>query len=128
MPKKPAPRADFGAPIDGFFARQPPQFRVILETLRKMVEEAAPDVESSIKRGMPFFSIRRGMMCALTGHKSHVNLVLSGPSTAYVDPDGLLTGTGKSGRHLKLTALRDLPRAKVRGWLRTAAKLARANG
>jgi hypothetical protein len=33
---------------------------------------------------------------------------------------------GKTGRHLKLTSLDELPRAAVRGWLRTAAELARA--
>jgi hypothetical protein len=95
--------------------------------MRKLVEKAAPDAESSIKWGMPFFSIEGGMMCALTAHKSHVNLVLSGPPNAYVDPDGLLTGAGKSGRHLKLTSLAELPRIKVRVWLRTAAALERAN-
>ena len=33
---------------------------------------------------------------------------------------------GKTGRHLKLTTLDALPRDAVRGWLRTAAELARA--
>ena len=122
---KPAPRADFGAPIDGFFAKQPAALRSILEALRTMVDEAAPDAQSSIKWGMPFYSIAGAMMCALGAHKSHVNLILSGPAGAFKDPDGLLSGEGKTGRHLKLTSLAELPRAKVRVWLRTAAELAR---
>jgi len=122
---KPGPRADYGAPIDGFFAKQPAQLRPILETLRKLVDEAAPDAQSSLKWGMPVYTINGVMMCALGGHKAHVNLVLSGPAEAFADPAGLLTGAGKTGRHLKLTDLAALPRAAVRGWLRTAAKLAR---
>jgi len=47
--KKPAPRADLGAPVDGFFARQPPHLRPVLDELRALVAEAAPDAESSIK-------------------------------------------------------------------------------
>ncbi len=123
--RKPAPRADFGAPIDGFFARQPAHLRAILEELRRLVEEAAPDAESSLKWGMPFYTVGGVMMCALGGHKSHVNLILSGPPGAYADPEGRLAGEGKTGRHLKLSSLDELPRTAVRGWLRTAAEPAR---
>ena len=81
-----ARRVDFGAPIDGFFAKQPSHLRVILEELRKLVEKAAPDATASLKWGMPCYSIGGEMMCALTGHKSHVNLVLSGPPGTFADP------------------------------------------
>ena len=119
------PRADLGAPIDGFFAKKPPALRPLLEELRKLVEAAAPDAESSIKWGMPFFTIHGQMMCAIGAHKSHVNLILSGPPAAFADPEGRLTGEGKTGRHLKLTSLDELPRASVKAWLKTAATLAR---
>ncbi len=121
----PARRADFGAPITGFFARQPAPQRTILETLRQLVEEAAPDATASIKWGMPFYSIGRTMLCALAAFRSHVNLILSGPPGAFDDPDGLLEGEGKTGRHLKLRSLDELPREAVRGWLRAAAEAAR---
>jgi len=98
---------------------------VILEELRALVEAAAPDATASLKWGMPFFSIGDAMMCALGGHKTHVNLILSGPPGTFADPDGLLAGDGKTGRHLKLTRIDDLPREAVQGWLATAAELAR---
>ncbi len=123
--KKPAPRADYGAPVDGFFSRKPPHLRSILEELRKLIGEAAPDAQSSIKWGMPFYTLDGAMMCATSAHKSHVNLVLSGPPDAFNDPAGRLSGEGKTGRHLKLTTLDELPRDAVRGWLRTAAEIAR---
>ena len=118
-------RRDLGAPTGPFFAKQPPQQRAILETLRKLIDEAAPQAQSSIKWGMPFYTLEGTMMCALSAHKSHVNLILAGPPGAFKDPQGRLEGKGKGGRHLKLRTVEDLPKAAVRAWLRTAAKHAR---
>jgi hypothetical protein len=129
--KKPAPtttvarRADFGAPIDGFFAKQAPNLRPILEALRKIVEEGAPDATASIKWGMPNYSIGRAMVCAMAGFKSHVNLIVAGPPEIFADPDGLLEGGGKTGRHLKLRTIEELPREAARDWVRVAAQFAR---
>jgi hypothetical protein len=125
-PPKWGPRADLGAPIDGFFARQPAELRAILEALRAEVERAAPEAVGAIKWGMPFYTLHGEMMCALAAHKSHVNLILAGPPGTYADPEGRLEGEGKTGKHLKLRALDELPRAAVRGWIATAAKTARA--
>lgn len=119
------PRADFGKPIDTFFDKQPGPLRSVLLELRKLVQAAAPDATSSIKWGMPFFEIGGKMFVALGAHKAHVNLILAGPPGAFKDPEGKLTGEGKTGRHLKLTSLADLPKAEVKGWLATAAHLAR---
>jgi hypothetical protein len=120
-----ARRADYGAPVEGFFAKQPPHLRVILEALRGVIREAAPDATASLKWGMPNFAIGRAMMCALAGFKSHVNLIVAGPPEAFVDPRGLLEGDGKTGRHLKLRALDELPRDEVRRWVHAAAEIAR---
>jgi hypothetical protein len=121
----PARRADYGAPVDDFFARRPAEQRPLLAELRKLVEAAAPDATAAIKWGMPFYSVGGETMVAISAHKSHVNLILSGPLGTYADPGGLLEGDGKTGRHLKLRTLADLPRDAVRGWLRVAAERAR---
>jgi hypothetical protein len=123
--KKYAQRADLGAPIDGFFSKQPAHLRAVLESLRRLADEAAPEAEKSLKWGMPVYTIAGAMMCALGGHKSHVNLVLAGPPEIFADPSGLLVGSGKTGRHLKLRTLDELPRESVRRWLRAAADHAR---
>ena len=91
---------DFGAPVDGFFARQPPHLREILVELRSMVEAAAPEATGSIKWGMPFFGIGGEMLCALGAHRAHVNRILPGPPGTYADPEGLLEGEGRTGKHL----------------------------
>jgi hypothetical protein len=124
-PKRFGTRADLGAPVTVFFAKQPPHLLPTLEAMRKIIEDIAPDATSSIKWGMPFYTVGPGMMCALAGHKSHGRLILPGAPDTYADPDGLLEGDGKTGRHLKLTTLEALPVAAIRGWLRIAAERAR---
>jgi hypothetical protein len=119
------PRADLGAPVDGFFGRQPPHLRAILDELRALVEEIAPDATASLKWGMPFYTIGGNTMCALAGFKAHVNLILPGSPESFVDPDGLLEGDGKTGKHIKLRALAEIPRGAVQIWLRAAADRAR---
>ncbi|HVY41254.1 MAG TPA: DUF1801 domain-containing protein [Polyangia bacterium] len=131
-PKRPpagrtaARREDYGAPVDGFFGKQPPPLRAILDELRAMIMATAPDATAALKWGMPFFTRDGEMMCALAAFKSHVNLILPGPPGTYADPDGLLQGDGKTGKHLKLRSVDELPRAAVRGWLKTAAARAKA--
>jgi hypothetical protein len=124
-PARAAPRSDFGQPIDALIARQPPDLRQILVALRRLIEQAAPGVKSSLKWGSPFFMLDGKMMCALSAHKAHVNLILVGPADQFADPHGRLAGQSRFGRHLKLTRLADLPRAEVLKWVRTAARYAR---
>ncbi len=123
---RPTSRADFGAPIASFIRKQPAHLRAILDELRRMVEATVPEVQSSLKWGMPCFTLAGNMVCMLGGHKSHVNLVLVGPPDGFDDPAGRLAGGGKGGRHLKLARLEELPRASVRKWLRAAAAYARS--
>jgi hypothetical protein len=115
------PRKDLGAPVEGFFARQPPHLSPILAELRAMIAEAAPAATGAIKWGMPWYSVGGNLMCAVAAFKAHVNLILPGPSGTYADPDGLLEGDGKTGKHLKLRSLGELPASAVRGWLKIAA-------
>jgi hypothetical protein len=125
-PRMAARRADYGAPVDGFFARQPPSLRPIVDELRRLVEQAAPDATASLKWGMPFYVQGGQTVCALAGFKAHVNLILPGPEGTFPDPDGRLEGDSKLGKHLKLRSLEQLPTRAVRGWLRTAAQRARS--
>ena len=124
--KKHGKRADFGAPIDGYFTKQAPHLRPILLALRELVETSAPDVVSSLKWGMPFYTVDGQMMCALATHKAHVNLILAGSPDAFVDRKGRLEGDAKGMRHLKVRTLEELPRVEVKRWLRIARKLAKA--
>jgi hypothetical protein len=69
-PKMAGPRADFGAPIDGYITRQPPHLREILEALRELIEQAAPDAQSALKWGAPFYTLNGEMMCAMSAQQA----------------------------------------------------------
>jgi hypothetical protein len=112
-------RADLGKPIDSIIDKQPKDIKAIAVALREMIEAAAPKATSSLKWGMPFFTLDGKMMVAIGIHKKHVNLILPG---APDDPKGLLQGEGKTGKHLKLTTVSELPKTEVKKWLAAAAK------
>lgn len=118
---KAARRADLGSPIDGFFRKLPEPQRTITLALRKLIESALPAASGAIKWGQPMWTIDDSIVCAIGAHKGHVNLILSGPPGTFVDPDGHLTGDGKTGRHLKVTSATSIPTAAVRGWIQAAA-------
>jgi hypothetical protein len=124
--RKPAPRADYGAPIDGFLAKRPPVQRKVLEELRALIHAAAPDATEMIKWGMPFYSLDGNNLCSTPAFKAHIQVVFFAPSASLVDPDGLLDGESANGRHLKIPDGADWPRAAVKKWLAVAAKHARA--
>lgn len=119
-------RADYGQPVDGFFAKQPSPQREILAELRKAIASAAPGAQASLKWGQPFYSLAGKMLFALSSHKAHVNLIMVGPPDKFADPEGRLSGEGKGGRHLKAARVEDLPSAAVlRSWLQVAVDAAR---
>jgi hypothetical protein len=127
--RRPIPkRADFGAPIDGWVAKQPQPQRAIVDALRELVGKAAPDAVATLKWGNAFFTLDDKMYVGISAHKSHVNLILPGPPGTYADPAGRLEGEGKTGQHLKVRTMSDLPRGDVGGWLRTAAGRIRGKG
>ena len=122
-----ARRADLGGSIEPFLAKQPPEQRAIIDALMALIRERAPDATASLKWGMPFFIVGDQMVCAVASFKAHVNLILRGGSDTYADPQQLLQGDGKTGRHLKMRKREDVPTAAIRGWLATATTRARAN-
>lgn len=119
-------RADFGAPIDEFFEKRTGELRLIVDALREIIREVAPNADASIKWGMPFYTLNGETLCAIAAFKAHVNLILPGGPGTFSDPDGLLEGEGKTGQHLKVRSRKDLPDKSVRAWLKVAAKNARA--
>ena len=125
-PRVHGPRADFGAPAGSFFAKQPAPIRVILEELRGLIESEVPAAVSVLKWGMPCYTLDGKPFVSLGAHKEHVNLVLWGSPETYADPDGLLSGDGKTGRRLVVRSLDELPRNAVRGWIEAAARRVRA--
>ena len=101
-----------------------PALRAVADGLRALVHALVPDVAETFNAWrMPTFE-NQGPMGYFTVGKSHVTFGLH-RATALPDPHGLLEGTGKSLRHVKLRRLDDLERPGLRELIEAAARLNR---
>ncbi|MED5609684.1 DUF1801 domain-containing protein [Pseudomonas sp. JH-2] len=96
-------------------------FRLLCR-VRELALAAAPDVHDEVKYGGVLFSRARpfGGVFAYAGH---VTLELS-QGASLDDPHGVLEGSGKQRRHIKLRTPDDVEARQVAHYLRSAAALA----
>ena len=107
-----------------FLSSYDPSVRELALAARKLVLRLAPDAEEKVLR--PWKTIAYGRarkFCAISPHKGWVNLQFHNGG-ALPDPSGLLEGTGKSMRHVKLKSGSDLKRRTLAALIRAAAAAA----
>jgi uncharacterized protein YdeI (YjbR/CyaY-like superfamily) len=108
--------------VDAYIAKAQPFAQPILTHIRELVHKASPDVEETIKWGMPFFLLRGVILGNIAAFKQHCSVGFWGPEMlAVLREDGLKAdnGMGSLGR---ITSLKDLPSDKVLlGYYRQAA-------
>jgi uncharacterized protein YdeI (YjbR/CyaY-like superfamily) len=110
------------ARIDQYIARSADFARPILTHLREVVHAACPEVEETIKWGLPYFTYH-GMLCGMASFKQHCALTFwKGSLIVGTAGDGAgAEGMGQFGR---ITALSDLPPKKVlAGYIKAAMQL-----
>lgn len=95
--------------IDAYIEKKAEFARPILLHLRKIVHEACPEVQETIKWGMPFFEYK-GPLCHFAAFKAHA-VFSFWKGSIMDDPDGILEETGKTAMgHLgRITSLAELP-------------------
>lgn len=115
--------------VEALLASASEDVREVALQARAVVRDEVPDtleeVEPSAKLiGFTFQpGTYKGLFAALTVHKAHLNLMFSdGVALADHDTSGLLEGTGKRARHIKLQNVEDLEEPGVRVLIREAAK------
>jgi uncharacterized protein YdeI (YjbR/CyaY-like superfamily) len=94
--------------VDAYITSAPAFAQPILERARAVVHEACPQVEETLKWGMPTFMHAGGILCGMAAFKQHATfgfwkhaLVMGG--------EGERAGMGSFG---KMTSVRDLPPKK----------------
>lgn len=91
--------------IDAYIERAAPFAQPILRHARALVHEACPEVEESIKWGMPSFSHAGGILCGMAAFKRHASFGFW--------KHALVVGEGEPrdgmGSYGKLASLQDLP-------------------
>lgn len=120
------PRADLGAITDEWFRRiERHELREHALAVRDLVRSTVPNARESIKWGLPCWD-QDGGLCAVSVHGkgagAYAKIQFWEAGVEIDDPGGLLEGTGKRCRHVKLPLGEKLPRGALRDLIRSAAR------
>jgi len=95
--------------IDAYIERAAPFARPILARVRELVHEGCPQVEETIKWGMPTFVYAGGILCGMAAFKQHASFGFW--------KHALVIGEGEPrdgmGSYGKMVSLKDLPPKKT---------------
>lgn len=106
--------------VDAYIARQAASIRAVLTHLRGLVHAASPDMEETVKWGMPFFTRRGQALCYMAGFKAHAAFGFWHDKVVRKGVDGGARDDAM-GQFGRITCIADLPPDA-----RIAALLARA--
>lgn len=90
-----------------------------LEALRQLVHNTVPGVTEEFKWSRPVFRANKDFAYLKTA-KAYVTLGFF-QFDKLNDPKGLLEGTGKDMRHIKIINVQDVDRELLREWFRAAS-------
>src|SRR5919108_2598556 len=118
------------ADVDRLLAEHPDNIKAIEQALRQVIREELPDADERVDFGNKLiafgFSMRmRDLLFAIIAHKSHVNLQLA-DGADLPDPTGIVEGTGKRIRHVKVRSVEDARNPPIRDLVR--AQVAKRRG
>lgn len=95
--------------IDAYIERAAPFAQPILAQVRELVHDACPEVEETIKWGMPTFVHAGGILCGMAAFKQHASFGFW--------KHALVVGEGEPrdgmGSYGKMTSVKDLPPKKT---------------
>ena len=113
---------DAAKAIDAYVEQRNPALKDVASAVRRLVKKAVPAAAEGVNPwGVPVFELD-GTLCFLMVGKSHVTLGFA-RGTSLGDPAGLLEGTGKNIRHVKLKTTEQVASPHLRSLLLEAAVL-----
>lgn len=112
--------------VDEFIASHEPRIADLLRRLRALVRAVMPSAHEGAMPGRGAIGYggpreMADMVCYISGHRAHANLGFT-KGTSLPDPDGLLEGTGKHLRHVKVRRPEEVDRPALRRLLEAAAR------
>jgi len=109
--------------IEKFFASMPPEKRKLAMLVRDLFLTADKKVEETIKWGNLTFLYKGNLAFVYTFKETdYINLGFM-QAVKLADPKSLFEGTGKSMRHIKISAEKDIPKIQLKKWVKEAMKL-----
>lgn len=110
--------------IDAYIAKSADFAKPILTYVREVVHAACPDVEETIRWGMPSFTYH-GILCHMAAFKEHASLGFW-KGSLVLEKKGASDDAGM-GNFGRLTSVKDLPPKKIlAGYIKKAMKLNQA--
>ena len=114
--------AKIAAAVDAYVQKQNPKLKPVADAVRALVRKAAPlSCENINPWGVPTFE-SNGPFCYLMIGKNHITFGFPRGAT-LLDSAGLLEGTGKNLRHVKLREVSDVHDANLRQLIVEASAL-----
>jgi len=108
--------------IDAYIARSAEFARPLLTHLRGVIHSACPEVEETLKWGMPSFVYHGRILCGMAAFKQHASFGFW-QGAHIVGPDGS-KGDEAMGQFGRLTGVKDLPGKRVlSGYVKQAMAL-----
>jgi len=110
-----------GGDAEGWYRELGAPQREIAAAMRRLIRSAAPKLEERILWGMPWYLGKEKVFVVMaTGQRINLGFWRG---TALKDSKGLLEGTGKGMRHVKLRSLGEVRAPAVRALIREALAL-----
>ena len=106
--------------VNEYLRRLDPQEKAIVVQLRELINVTAPEAEETIAWGQPWWKLN-GWLCTVYTAGGHINFGLS-RGAEMDDPGGLLEGTGKGMRHVKIHVMADIKKAAFKALIRQAVE------
>lgn len=99
--------------VQSYIDKCPPEVQAILKELRVLVTGTLDATTERMRYGAPVYFNRNGVeVIYLYGGRDHANLGFM-RGALLDDPDGLLSGTGKIGRHIKIFPKKEFDVSKI---------------
>jgi hypothetical protein len=110
--------------IDAYARSVPGPMGTTIARLTALVRRTVPSHDEALVHGSPWFCIGGMPFCYLVGHSKHVNLGFC-DGVALPDPEGLLEGTGKTMRHVKVRPEKGAPLTALSQLIASSARRVR---
>jgi len=116
--------------VHGFLSHYSPEVRVLALKLRELILSLVPYAQEKVYSGWKTIGYScgggmKGQFCAIGPQQGRVNLYFS-RGVDLDDPGGLLEGSGKKMRHLKIRAPEDVQAEALKRLIIAAAARARS--
>lgn len=106
--------------VDQYIEAAPENQKQILYALRNLIFEVVPNVKEDFKWSQPVYALEKNF-AYLKSNKQHVNLGFFS-FDKIEDSNGLLEGTGKSMRHIKISSMSDINADVLKKMIAQSAK------